>query len=81
MGHKDTEQPVECSIVPRWVGWSVSAASSPRPNKSQQRHMVSRPLCARRVGWEAAKVPSQAYPCSSFTPLLSYISGPGNRQV
>lgn len=50
MGNKDTTQPLRCSIVPRWVRWSMSAASSPRPNKSEQQHMVSRPLCAQKSG-------------------------------
>lgn len=51
MGHKDMHSlPAGCPFVPRWVGWSVSAASTPHPNKSEQQHMVSKPLCAQKSG-------------------------------
>lgn len=49
---------------------------------NQSSSIWSAGLCVpRRVGWDTAKVPSQAHPCSALLSLLSSIPGPGNSQV
>lgn len=59
--------------------WQLLPALAPT---NQSSSIWSASLCVpRKAGWDAAKVPSQAHPCSTLLPLLSSILGPGNSQV